>query len=346
MSELKDAGILVRMAHQGFINAGIDTSAIYRRCGITRRHIEDRQIRTPHQAQTLFWQAAEEVTGDKLIGLHLGEKMPVFGGQVIEYLFLSSSTFEEGIRRSLNYQRLLSDAVKARLEYGNDTCQFIVAGTQESKNLNHLADAILLSALRFFKSVTQNQFQPEKVFIWHHGFDENHEYSRAFGCPVIFNAPYNAIAFKPDVLQYRSQHAEPELMKAHEHLACEQITRLKKQDVVTNVNRVIGELLDSGDVTLETVSARLHMTARSLRSRLSEADTSFNQILAHYRCNLAKKLLARTNESIDEIVFLTGFSEPSTFYRAFKRWTRQTPVEYRKFKQSAHQEVLSPEPHN
>ncbi|MDF1763020.1 MAG: AraC family transcriptional regulator, partial [Oleibacter sp.] len=44
---------------------------------------------------------------------------------------------------------------------------------------------------------------------------------------------------------------------------------------------------------------------------------------------LAKKLLSSTNESIDEIVYLTGFSEPSTFYRAFKRWTQQTPVEYR-----------------
>ena len=42
------------------------------------------------------------------------------------------------------------------------------------------------------------------------------------------------------------------------------------------------------------------------------------------------KLLANTNESVERIVYLTGFSEPSTFYRAFKRWTNETPVEYRK----------------
>ena len=45
-----------------------------------------------------------------------------------------------------------------------------------------------------------------------------------------------------------------------------------------------------------------------------------------------KRLLAGTDESIDEIVYLTGFSEPSTFYRAFKRWVGMTPIEYRKLK--------------
>jgi AraC-like DNA-binding protein len=72
-----------------------------------------------------------------------------------------------------------------------------------------------------------------------------------------------------------------------------------------------------------------------LRSQLAEANTSFNQILADYRSRLARRLLARTAEPIEQIVYLTGFSEPSTFYRAFKRWTNETPVEYRKRKQQA-----------
>ena len=76
MSELKDAGILVRMAHLGFMNAGIDPSAIYRRCNITAQLLADQRTRTPHHAQTLFWQACEDVTGDPLIGLHLGEHTP------------------------------------------------------------------------------------------------------------------------------------------------------------------------------------------------------------------------------------------------------------------------------
>ena len=99
---------------------------------------------------------------------------------------------------------------------------------------------------------------------------------------------------------------------------------------INQVYEIFAELLDSGDVNLSTVAAKLGIKPRTLRTRLLEADTHFNQLLANYRCYLAKQLLAKTTESIDEIVYLTGFSEPSTFYRAFKRWTGVTPIEYRR----------------
>jgi AraC-like DNA-binding protein len=82
------------------------------------------------------------------------------------------------------------------------------------------------------------------------------------------------------------------------------------------------------------VAAQLNLPVRRLRTQLAEADTSFQQILSDFRCRLAKRLLAQTSESIERIVYLTGFSEPSTFYRAFRRWTGETPVEYRRRKQS------------
>uniref|UniRef100_UPI000B2AA3AA helix-turn-helix transcriptional regulator n=1 Tax=Acinetobacter baumannii TaxID=470 RepID=UPI000B2AA3AA len=88
--------------------------------------------------------------------------------------------------------------------------------------------------------------------------------------------------------------------------------------------------LERGDTTLETVAAQLKITPRRLRTQLSEANSSFQQILSDYRCRLATKLLANTHESVERIVYFTGFSDPSTFYRAFQRWTNATPVEYRK----------------
>ena len=80
----------------------------------------------------------------------------------------------------------------------------------------------------------------------------------------------------------------------------------------------------------EQVAARLGMPARRLRERLAMAGVRFNDLVTDYRCRLAKELLLKTDERIEVIVERTGFSEPSTFYRAFKRWVGETPVEFRR----------------
>ncbi len=107
-----------------------------------------------------------------------------------------------------------------------------------------------------------------------------------------------------------------------------------RPELVGEVNRLIDELLVEG-ATLEQVAARLDMPARRLRERLAQAGVRFNELLSACRCNLAKRLLVDTEERIERIAERTGFSEPSTFCRAFKRWVGQTPVEFRRRGRSA-----------
>jgi AraC-like DNA-binding protein len=170
------------------------------------------------------------------------------------------------------------------------------------------------------------------VHFSHPRHADQREYERVFGCPVKFEMPDVGIFFDRKLMDLPSAHHEPELLQLHERLASEQMARLEKQDLVFQVSRLVAELLESGHANLEEVAARLGIKPRQLRTRLADAGTNFNQLVAEYRCKLAKRLLAGTDENIDEIVYLTGFSEPSTFYRAFKRWVGMTPIEYRKLK--------------
>jgi len=331
--------------NQAMIGMGVDVAAVYQRCGITQAHLDDGHLRTPHEGNLIFWQAVEEVTQDTLIGLHLAEHMPVFGGQVLEYLFLSSSTFGEGLERALNYQRLLSDAASASLERDLDTdMACLVADTRDDlvRNIRQYNECTVIGLIRFFGYVTGNDFKASAVHLVstlpeteseEEGREILAEYQRIFGCPVSFGQSSNRIYFDMEVLNRHSFHAQPELLRLHEQLAGKYVAKLEQQDMVSRVNKVIGELLETGDIGVELIATRLDIKPRALRAQLSKAGTNFNQLLSDYRCHLAKRLLARTDENIDEIVYLTGFSEPSTFYRAFKRWTNTTPVEYRKAKQ-------------
>lgn len=334
MGQLTDASVVLRLGYQAIRRAGLPTEEILTKAGVALNQVEAND-RTPLGAQYAFWVAAEEVSRDPDIGLHLGEHLPLYRGQVIEHLFISSENFGEGLKRALAYQRLISDAFDAKLVIEDDRC-YLTNGQQPwADNIvnRHFSECAMSGILRFFKFITEGKFQPLYIdFNFQQGAADD-EYFRVYECPVSLGQNETRLYFDPSILEYPLWQAEPELLQLNEQLALEKLQELARYDLVGEVRRAIGSTLESGETTLETVAAQLNITPRRLRTQLSEANTSFQQILSDYRCRLAKKLLANTNESVERIVYLTGFSEPSTFYRAFKRWTNETPVEYRKRKQ-------------
>ena len=72
------------------------------------------------------------------------------------------------------------------------------------------------------------------------------------------------------------------------------------------------------------------MSPRSLQRRLQQEGSSLSAVLDRLRADLAVRYLGETRESIGEVAFRLGFSDPTTFHRAFRRWTGQTPAEYRR----------------
>lgn len=334
MSQLTDASVVLRLGYQAIRRAGLPTEEILTKAGVALNQVQQ-NARTPLNAQYAFWVAAEEVSKDPDIGLHLGEHLPLYRGQVIEHLFVSSENFGEGLKRALAYQRLISDALHAQLVIEDDRC-YLTNGEQPwADNLinRHFSECAFSGIIRFFKFITEGRFEPLYIDFNFNAGASADEYLRVYECPVSLGQRETRLYFDPAILSYPLWQAEPELLQLHEQLAIEKLQELARYDLVGEVRRAIGSTLESGETTLETVATQLDITPRRLRTQLSEANTSFQQILSDYRCRLAKKLLANTSESVERIVYLTGFSEPSTFYRAFKRWTSETPVEYRKRKQ-------------
>ncbi len=334
MGKLTDASVVLRLGYQALRRAGLPYEAILTKAGVALTQVQANQ-RTPLGAQYAFWNAAEEISKDSDIGLHLGEHLPLYRGQVIEHLFVSSATFGEGLKRALAYQRLISDAFHATLVVEEDRCYLSngAAGNSDSLVKRHFTECAISGILRFFKFITEGRFQPLYIDLNFSKGASAEEYFRVYECPVSLGQDETRLYFDAAVLNHPLWQAEPELLQLHEQLALEKLQELARYDLVGEVRRAIGASLETGETTLETVAAQLKITPRRLRTQLSDADTSFQQILSDYRCRLAKRLLASSNESIERIVYLTGFSEPSTFYRAFKRWSNETPVEYRKRKQ-------------
>jgi len=190
MQELRDAGVMLRLINEAMKKKGIDTGAIFSRLGVDESYVYTDQLRTPHSAQLFFWQAVEDVSGDPDIGLHLGPLLPTYKGQVLEYLFLSSPTFGEGLRRAQNYQRLLSDAANTDFFIeGDDACMVLNAASGAVRRLKHFNECFVQGVITFFRSVTDGNFYPSRI-EFEHERDEGQDHAReVLGCDVVFGAP-------------------------------------------------------------------------------------------------------------------------------------------------------------
>jgi AraC-like DNA-binding protein len=94
------------------------------------------------------------------------------------------------------------------------------------------------------------------------------------------------------------------------------------------VEKILARLPD-GPPDQQLISSDLFMSGRSMQRKLKDEGISFSELLQDCRLQLAKKYLGLHHRSVVETGYLLGFSEPSSFSRAFKRWTGQTPAEYR-----------------
>ena len=87
--------------------------------------------------------------------------------------------------------------------------------------------------------------------------------------------------------------------------------------------------LPTGTLDDDTIARAVYMSARTLQRKLVDEGTSFTKLLDGVRCELAEHYIVDRSLNFNEISYLLGFSEPSAFSRAFKRWTGHSPTGYR-----------------
>jgi AraC-like DNA-binding protein len=99
---------------------------------------------------------------------------------------------------------------------------------------------------------------------------------------------------------------------------------------VGSARAVIRQLVLAGDASVRNVAKALNTSGRTLQRRLQHEGTSLQQLISAVRCELAMEMLRSPGQSSNEISDQLGFSAPSAFHRAFKRWTGMTPGQYRR----------------
>ena len=88
-------------------------------------------------------------------------------------------------------------------------------------------------------------------------------------------------------------------------------------------------------ITLEELAEQFHYSTRTISNFIQrETGKTFRETLQNYRLVHACQYLSKTDISLNDLPELVGYSQRSTFERAFKEYFHCTPAQYRKNHQS------------
>ena len=153
---------------------------------------------------------------------------------------------------------------------------------------------------------------------------------RYFSCPVEFNADQTQWIFLPGAANLPLPMADSDLLTLYSS-RCDTMLRRAQADS-TIKGRLAARLrnCDSEFLTAGEAARMLALSERTLHRRLAEEGTRFSAMVDEARYGRARDLLLAGNMSIERIASAVGFAEPSSFSRAFKRWSGMGALEYRR----------------
>ncbi|PKN85768.1 MAG: AraC family transcriptional regulator, partial [Chloroflexi bacterium HGW-Chloroflexi-7] len=185
------------------------------------------------------------------------------------------------------------------------------------------------SLVRMVRTLTGKNLNPSEVTFIYPKPDDTSEYERVFCCPVLFGYKENSMTVELALGKTPILMANPDLLAYFEKFAQDFLINIDRQKEFTKaVTKIILAHLDDETLTIQKVSREMALSVRTLQKRLEEEGVVFSDLLKEIREKLAKQYL-REDYTVEQITYLLGFSEPSVFRKAFKKWSGVTPREYR-----------------
>ncbi|WPP90072.1 AraC family transcriptional regulator [Acinetobacter pittii] len=294
---------------------------------------------TPIQWSKLAWESLV-LSKDSGLGYEYGIKLRLTAHGPMGYALMSSPNLRQAIEVSKQFFNMrLKDYQIALL----DEHEFSIIEIKETHPVVSNQPTQAETLRRFFYECLMIGVIQAGQFLREHDFSDielsvdwsEPSYHKAYQhlLPTIhFNQPTNQIRYKKQLLDLPIKMADPIAFKqALAQCEAEQL-RFSEQikDICLTVKAELNLNPQVGYPTFDEIANRLNMSSRTLRRHLSQVGSSYLHLLEEVQQKEAENLLLNSDMEIQEIALYLGYIQPTNFTRAFKKWTGQTPITFRK----------------
>jgi AraC-like DNA-binding protein len=272
-----------------------------------------------------------ELMNDPDLGLKAARRTSPGDVGALDYLLSTSATVEDAIEAAGRYMRLVNDTLAVRLELDGENAWIRFDNTvilPRAAADFQMGSIFWNHARRWLRDVVAEV----KVAFTHARPSDQSEYELTFGAAEVrFSAPFMGFLLRRTHLALPLEKADPKLHGVIAKHARQLMSELPRaQSLTERARTVAAQELAQGNPNAAHVATELGMSLRTLSRKLADEGTTFKDVLDDLRRRLALQYVAGRDLPLSDVALLLGFSETAVFHRAFRRWTGQTPLEYRR----------------
>jgi len=307
----------------------LDSHGIFDEAGIDLVAARDPTMRFPAAKMTQVYDLAEKISEDPAFGLSIAEFVHPTSLHALGYSLFASRTMETFCRRIVRYFRLVTTNAINQLEETDTDFRLIMMPAMDKASFVP-QDAWLATIIRFGRHIYRPDFSPLRVGLRRPKPGNNVKaFTEYFRAPVDFGCETNMLVFSKHDMQVQLPAANAELARQNDQVVLSLLARMDREDIIAQVRASVVDLLPSGECSKEKIAERLNMSERTLQGRLAMKNTSYRDLLNETRKELAEQYISQGLRSFSDVTYLLGFSDISSFSRAFRGWTGLSPSVYR-----------------
>ena len=251
--------------------------------------------------------------------------------------FKSATDLLSSFQRVERYGRIVTSVANYTVVPGEGSAFMAVKKGDDTRLGETMVTELAVAAgTAISREVSSRAFEPVAIYFSHERPADISAFEAHFRCPVHFSSHRDGIEISDEMLHAGNRLGDARISDFFDtHLDAELAAFLADSALEPTVRAEVARSLSDGAPKLAEVAKRLGMSARTLQRRLADEGVAYQHLVEETRLGLAERLLEDTDFALAEVAFLTGYSEQSTFTRAFKRRNGRTPANYRRARTSA-----------